>query len=69
MYFRLQFLDFQLDLIDEFRLRLVQLKRDDFIDVLTSDLPAILNTVHYVSTVLLEWGTDTVSLDIIHFYE
>ena len=60
---RLQFLDFQLDLIDEFRLRLAQLKRDDSADALNSDLPAILNTVHYICSVLLEWGSDMVSVE------
>lgn len=64
---RLQFLDFQLDLIDEFRLRLAQLKRDDFADALDSDLPAILNTIHYISTVLAEWGSDMVSSLYIYY--
>lgn len=55
--YRLQFLDFQLDLIDDFRLRLVQLRIEDYMDILSSDVPAILNTLHYLCTVLVEWGT------------
>jgi hypothetical protein len=38
------------------------LKRDDFADALNSDLPAILNTVHYIRAVLSEWGSDMVTL-------
>ncbi|XP_065221188.1 RAD50-interacting protein 1 [Planococcus citri] len=64
---RMQFLDLQLDLIDEFRLRLVQLKRDDYTDVLSSDLPAILNTIHYLSSVLMEWSTNTHFILLHHF--
>lgn len=55
-FYRLQFLNFQLELMDDFRLRLVQLRIEDYMDILSSDVPAILNTLHYLSTVLVEWG-------------
>ncbi|KAK7603639.1 hypothetical protein V9T40_003638 [Parthenolecanium corni] len=66
---RLQFLDFQLELIDDFRLRLVQLRIEDYMDILSSDVPAILNTLHYLSSILVEWGTLPHFLMLHHFKE
>ncbi|KAM0737544.1 RAD50-interacting protein 1 [Formica fusca] len=53
---RLQFLELQLELIDDWRVRLLQLLHENYEDPLTSLMPHILNTLHYVATVLEEWG-------------
>ncbi|XP_050459945.1 RAD50-interacting protein 1 [Cataglyphis hispanica] len=53
---RLQFLELQLELIDDWRVRLLQLLHENYDDPLTSLMPHILNTLHYVATVLEEWG-------------
>lgn len=58
---RLQFLDLQLELIDDWRVRLLQLLHQDYKDPLVSLVPSILNTVHYVTTVLQDWGSTVVS--------
>ena len=60
---RLQFLDLQLDLLDEFRIRLLQLARQDaFLDLQalaknsSNNICAILNTVSAVVNVLTDWS-------------
>ncbi|XP_012220909.1 RAD50-interacting protein 1 [Linepithema humile] len=53
---RLQFLELQLELVDDWRVRLLQLLHESYEDPLTSLMPHILNTLHYVATVLEEWG-------------
>nr|CAD7199925.1 unnamed protein product [Timema douglasi] len=53
---RLQFLELQLELLDDFRVRLLQLLHEETSDPLSSRLPAILNTIHYLASVLQEWG-------------
>lgn len=58
---KIQFLQLQLDLIDDFRVRLLQKLGDDNPELLTSNFPSILNTVNYVRSVLDEWGNTTVS--------
>lgn len=62
--FRLQFLELQLELIDEWRVRLLQLTHQNYEDPLESLMPKILNTYHYVSCVLMEWGETVVSSTI-----
>ena len=57
---RLQFLDLQLDLLDEFRIRLLQLARQEkFLGLLAKssqpNICAILNTVAAVVNVLNDW--------------
>ncbi|XP_075231080.1 RAD50 interactor 1 [Lycorma delicatula] len=64
---RLQFLDVQLELIDDFRVRLIQLLHTEQEDPLDSRLPAILNTASYISTALSEWGTDPHFLMLQHY--
>ncbi|CAG2052936.1 unnamed protein product [Timema podura] len=59
---RLQFLELQLELLDDFRVRLLQLLHEETSDPLSSRLPAILNTIHYLASVLQEWGGLTVWL-------
>jgi hypothetical protein len=56
---RLQFLELQLDLLDEFRVRLLQLSHETS-EPLNSRLLAILNTISYLALVLQEWGGLTV---------
>ncbi|KAK7791157.1 hypothetical protein R5R35_013325 [Gryllus longicercus] len=53
---RLQFLDLQLELLDDFRVRMLQLLHEEPPDPLSSRLPAILNTLSYLASVLQEWG-------------
>lgn len=54
---RLQFLQLQLDLLDDFRVRLVQLMNADDSDIGESYLPAIANTIYYIENVLVDWGS------------
>lgn len=56
----LQFLELQLELLDDFRVRLLQLLHEEPVDPLNSRLPAILNTISYLASVLQEWGDLTV---------
>ncbi|XP_039306854.1 RAD50-interacting protein 1 isoform X3 [Solenopsis invicta] len=65
---RLQFLELQLELIDDWRVRLLQLLHENYEDPLTSLMPYILNTLHYVATILEEWGV-TVHFLQLHFYK
>ncbi|EZA50309.1 RAD50-interacting protein [Ooceraea biroi] len=65
---RLQFLELQLELIDDWRVRLLQLLHENYEDPLTSLMPNILNTLHYVTAVLEEWGM-TVHFLQLHFFK
>ncbi|KAK0173873.1 hypothetical protein PV328_007015 [Microctonus aethiopoides] len=65
---RLQFLELQLELIDDWRVRLLQLLQQDCEDPLNSLIPPILNSLYYVSSVLLEWG-DTVHFLQLHYFK
>lgn len=58
----MQFVELQLELTDELRVRLLQLLHSERQDPLESRLPAILNTASYISEALAEWGTSPVSL-------
>jgi len=53
---RLQFLELQLQLLEDFRLRLVQLGRSEQEEPLQSNLCPILCTVHHLVQVLTNWG-------------
>ncbi|CAK9833013.1 RAD50-interacting protein 1 [Anthophora retusa] len=64
---RLQFLELQLELIDDWRVRLLQLLHENYEDPLTSLMPCILNTLHYVGTVLEEWGVTVHFLQLCYF--
>ncbi|KAL0121655.1 hypothetical protein PUN28_006867 [Cardiocondyla obscurior] len=65
---RLQFLELQLELVDDWRVRLLQLLHESYEDPLTSLIPHILNTLHYVANVLEEWGV-TVHFLQLHFFK
>ncbi|XP_020708238.2 RAD50-interacting protein 1 isoform X2 [Athalia rosae] len=64
---RLQFLELQLELVDDWRVRLLQLLHENYEDPLTSTMPRILNTLHYVSSVLVEWGSTVHFLQLYYF--
>ncbi|XP_034181746.1 RAD50 interactor 1 isoform X1 [Osmia lignaria lignaria] len=69
---RLQFLELQLELIDDWRIRLLQLLCENYEHLsyhvfLTSLIPCILNTLHYVATVLEEWGVTVHFLQLYFF--
>ncbi|WAQ97395.1 RINT1-like protein [Mya arenaria] len=52
---QLQFLDLQLELLEDFRVRLTQVKNDTH-NPLDQRYSAILNTAHFVAEVLREWS-------------
>jgi len=60
----LQFVELQLELIEEWRVRLVQLLREERPRPLASKLPAMLNSVSYVSAVLREWAEQPLLLQL-----
>uniref|UniRef100_T1IUF6 RAD50-interacting protein 1 n=1 Tax=Strigamia maritima TaxID=126957 RepID=T1IUF6_STRMM len=53
---RLQFLDLQLELLDDFRLRLQQLLKEEAKEPIDSNYCAILNTCFYIIQVLTDWS-------------
>lgn len=59
---QLQFLNLQLELIESFRRRLVQLHSHQDSGVTTTN---VLNAVNYVNSVLREWGENVVCTQII----
>ncbi|XP_039289742.1 RAD50-interacting protein 1 [Nilaparvata lugens] len=64
---RLQFLDLQLELIDDLRVRLIQLLHSERSNPFDSNLTAILNTAFYIMTALEEWGTTPHFLMLQHY--
>ncbi|XP_054257959.1 RAD50-interacting protein 1 [Macrosteles quadrilineatus] len=64
---RLQFVELQLELVDELRVRLLQLLHSERQDPLDSQLPAILNTAAYIIEVLHEWGASPQFLMLQHY--
>lgn len=59
---RLQFLSLQLELLDDFRVRLLQLANAEEGDVIESTIPAIANSIYYIENVLADWGAMLVSI-------
>ncbi|XP_037059488.1 RAD50-interacting protein 1 isoform X2 [Peromyscus leucopus] len=57
---KLQFLELQKDLVDDFRIRLTQVMKEETRASLDFRYCAILNAVNYISTVLADWA-DNVS--------
>ncbi|XP_066291124.1 RAD50-interacting protein 1-like isoform X4 [Branchiostoma lanceolatum] len=64
---KLQFLDLQLELLDDFRIRLTQVMKSEAQDPLGSTFLSILNAVNYVISVLREWA-DTVFFLQLQYY-
>lgn len=58
---RLQFLELQLELFDDFRVRLLQLINAVEGDIIESIYPMIANTLYYIENVLVDWGAMLVS--------
>lgn len=58
---QLQFLNLQLELIESFRRRLVQLHHSPVDNVTTT---MVLNAINYLNSVLREWGENVVSWSI-----
>ena len=52
---QLEFLDLQLELLEDFRVRLNQVKNNTH-NILSGQYCAILNTAHFVADVLREWS-------------
>lgn len=61
-------MDLQLELIDDWRVRLLQLLHQDYKEPLSSFKPLVLNAIYYVETVLEGWGVTVVSLTIIYIF-
>nr|CAI5822245.1 unnamed protein product [Callosobruchus analis] len=59
---RLQFLELQIELLDDFRVRLLQLVTAEMGDIIESKVPAISNTLYYIENVLIDWGATLVSV-------
>lgn len=53
---RLQFLELQLELLDDFRVRLLQIVNAEEGNVVESRIPNIANTLFYVENILVDWG-------------
>lgn len=65
---RLQFLDLQLELLEDFRIRLVQIAHEEQItDIVESKIPMIANTLYYIENVLLDWGAMLHYLNLYYF--
>lgn len=69
IFCRLQFLELQLELIDDWRVRLLQLLHQNCEDPLNSLIPNILNSVNYVLNVLMEWGVTVVCIQYLYLLE
>ncbi|KAL3270463.1 hypothetical protein HHI36_021010 [Cryptolaemus montrouzieri] len=54
---RLQFLQLQLELLDDFRVRLIQIANAEEGNVIESRVPMIANTLFYMENVLIDWGS------------
>ncbi len=62
MSYKLKFLELQLELLDDYRIRLLQIKNGEANMPLSPVFCAILNTVSYVAQVLQEWSELVVSV-------
>ncbi|XP_071500381.1 RAD50-interacting protein 1-like isoform X1 [Diadema antillarum] len=63
----LRFLDLQLELLDDFRVRLLQVMRQEASNPLGDHYTAMLNGVHYIITVLSEWSEQVFFLQLQYF--
>ncbi|CAH7473404.1 Rint1 [Phodopus roborovskii] len=61
---KLQFLELQKDLIDDFRIRLTQVMKEETRAPLDFRYCAILNAVNYISTVLADWADNVFFLQL-----
>lgn len=58
---KLQFLGLQKELVDDFRIRLTQVMKEETRASLGFRYCAILNAVNYIATVLADWADNVVS--------
>lgn len=68
---RLRFLDLQLELLDDFRIRMLQVKNEETSNPLGHCYCAILNTINYTADVLKDWSevvVSNISLYLFHFW-
>ncbi|KAF2354111.1 RINT-1/Tip20 [Trinorchestia longiramus] len=61
---RLQFLEVQLELLDEYRVRCVQVARELEAEPVTSHYPSILSTLHTITTTITEWSDTPLFLEL-----
>nr|XP_027782273.1 RAD50-interacting protein 1 isoform X2 [Marmota flaviventris] len=61
---KLQFLELQKDLVDDFRIRLTQVMKEETRASLGFRYCAILNAVNYISTVLADWADNVFFLQL-----
>nr|XP_022318447.1 RAD50-interacting protein 1-like isoform X1 [Crassostrea virginica] len=61
---RLKFLSMQLELLEDFRIRLVQVMKEVTHDSLGDTFCAIINAVHYIIEVLREWCNTTFFVEL-----
>ncbi|XP_072509199.1 RAD50-interacting protein 1 [Notamacropus eugenii] len=61
---KLQFLELQKDLVDDFRIRLTQVMKEETRASLAFRYCAILNAVNYISTVLADWADNVFFLQL-----
>lgn len=61
---KLQFLELQKDLVDDFRIRLTQVMKEETRASLGFRYSAILNAVNYISTVLADWADNVFFLQL-----
>ncbi|KAM4569749.1 RAD50-interacting protein 1 [Odontesthes bonariensis] len=61
---QLKFLRLQTELVDDFRIRLTQVMKEESRYPLGVPYCAILNAVHYISTILRDWGDDVFFLQL-----
>lgn len=61
---QLKFLILQRELVDDFRIRLTQVMKEESRCPLSARYCAILNGVNYISTILVDWGDDVFFLQL-----
>ncbi|XP_028933871.1 RAD50-interacting protein 1 [Ornithorhynchus anatinus] len=61
---KLQFLELQKDLVDDFRIRLTQVMKEESRAALAFRYCAILNAVNYIATILADWADNVFFLQL-----
>lgn len=62
---KLRFLELQKELVDDFRIRLTQVMKEETRTPLAFRYCAILNAVNYIATVLADWADNVVSNSVV----
>lgn len=66
---RLQFLELQLELIDDFRVRILQMTKSERQNPLESNFGSILNTVHHIGATLNDWADMPFYVEVQYYRE